>query len=196
MLVEDQSGVVQTVAAYVDLNPVRAGLAHDPKDCRWRGYAEAVAGREAARQGLASFHRSAAWVAVGRGYRQVLLVTSGTAGRSGKVVVDSEAIRRELKREGTLTLGQVLRRRGLGALGELATRCATCAWTWWGEASRGDPRKPRAPCPARRQALRQAAQAAGAARRLGVTLVTTDRQILEQYPSLAVRLQEFARRAA
>lgn len=33
------------------------------------------------------------------------------------------------------------------------------------------------------------------ARRLGVTLVTTDRQVLEQYPNLAVRLQDFARPA-
>jgi len=111
VLVEDQPGVVQAVAAYVDLNPVRAGLVKDPKEYRWCGYAEAEAGREAARRGLASFHRSAEWAAVSREYRQVLLVTSGTAGRSGKVVLDPEAIRRELKREGVLTLGQVLRLR-------------------------------------------------------------------------------------
>jgi putative transposase len=48
---------------------------------------------------------------VGREYRQVLLVTSGTAGRSGKVVLDPGEIRRELKREGTLSLGQVWRLR-------------------------------------------------------------------------------------
>jgi len=111
VLVEDQPGVVQAVAAYVDLNPVRAGLVKDPKDYRWCGYAEAVAGREAARRGLASFHRSTEWAEVGREYREVLLVTSGTAGRSGKVVLDPEEIRRELKREGTLTMGQVLRLR-------------------------------------------------------------------------------------
>ena len=111
VLVEDQPGVVQAVAAYVDLNPVRAGLVKDPKDYRWCGYAEAVAGREAARRGLASFHRSTEWAEVGREYREVLLVTSGTAGRSGKVVLDPEEIRRELKREGALTMGQVLRLR-------------------------------------------------------------------------------------
>jgi hypothetical protein len=48
---------------------------------------------------------------VGREYREVLLVTSGTAGGSGKVVLEPEAIRRELKREGVLTRGQVLRLR-------------------------------------------------------------------------------------
>ena len=111
VVVEDQPGVVATVAAYVDLNPVRAGLVKDPKDYRWCGYAEAVAGREAARRGLASFHRSTEWAQVGREYREMLLVSSGTAGRSGKVVLEPEAIRRELKREGVLTLGQVLRLR-------------------------------------------------------------------------------------
>ncbi len=99
------------MAAYVDLNPVRAGLVTDPKEYRWCGYAEAVAGHEPARRGIASFHRSADWVRVSREYRQVLLVTSGTAGRSGKVVLEPDAIRRELKREGELTLGQVLRLR-------------------------------------------------------------------------------------
>jgi REP element-mobilizing transposase RayT len=111
VLVEDQPGVVATVAAYVDLNPVRAGLVQDPKDYRWCGYAEAVAGRESARAGLASFHASTDWAQVGREYREVLLVTSGTAGRSGKGVLEPEAIRRELQREGVLTLGQVLRLR-------------------------------------------------------------------------------------
>jgi hypothetical protein len=31
-----------TVAAYIDLNPVRAGLVQDPKDYRWSGYGEAL----------------------------------------------------------------------------------------------------------------------------------------------------------
>ncbi|MDR2863604.1 MAG: transposase [Puniceicoccales bacterium] len=34
---------LQVVAAYVDLNPVRAGIVKDPKDYRWSGYGEAVA---------------------------------------------------------------------------------------------------------------------------------------------------------
>lgn len=40
------------MAAYIDLNPVRAGLVEDPKDYRWSGYAEAVAGKVPAQQGL------------------------------------------------------------------------------------------------------------------------------------------------
>lgn len=111
VLVEDQPGVVQTVAAYVDLNPVRAGLVKDPKDYRWCGYAEAVAGRQAARGGLASIYRTTDWAEASTGYRQVLLVTSGTAGHSSKTVLNPEEIRRELQRHGTLSLGQVLRLR-------------------------------------------------------------------------------------
>jgi putative transposase len=42
----------RTMAAYIDLNPVRAGMVRDPKDYRWSGYAEAVAGGKLARNGV------------------------------------------------------------------------------------------------------------------------------------------------
>ncbi|MFQ3243214.1 MAG: hypothetical protein ACI9JZ_002924 [Lentimonas sp.] len=40
------------MAAYIDLNPVRAGIVEEPKDYRFCGYAEAVAGVVGAKQGL------------------------------------------------------------------------------------------------------------------------------------------------
>ncbi|MFP4157491.1 MAG: transposase [Opitutales bacterium] len=43
VLVEGRGNPLQTIAAYIDLNPVRAGLVSDPKDYRFCGYAEAVA---------------------------------------------------------------------------------------------------------------------------------------------------------
>ncbi|MFP4260377.1 MAG: transposase [Opitutales bacterium] len=52
VLVEGRGNPLQTMAAYIDLNPVRAGLVSDPKDYRFCGYAEAVAGRSGARRGL------------------------------------------------------------------------------------------------------------------------------------------------
>jgi hypothetical protein len=52
VLVEGRGNPLQTMAAYIDLNPVRAGLVEDPKDYRFCGYAEAVAGAERARGGL------------------------------------------------------------------------------------------------------------------------------------------------
>jgi hypothetical protein len=43
---------LRTMALYIDLNAVRAGLARDPKAYRWCGYAEAAAGGRMARRGL------------------------------------------------------------------------------------------------------------------------------------------------
>jgi len=51
VLVED-GHAARVVAAYIDLNPVRAGIVARPEDYRWCGYAEAVAGRRKAREGL------------------------------------------------------------------------------------------------------------------------------------------------
>jgi len=48
----EEGHAARRVAAYIDLNPVRAGLVADPKDWRWSGYGEAVAGKAVARQGL------------------------------------------------------------------------------------------------------------------------------------------------
>lgn len=52
MLVEGKGEALCTMAAYIDLNPVRAGLVKDPKDYRWCGYAEALGGSRRAQRGL------------------------------------------------------------------------------------------------------------------------------------------------
>lgn len=52
VLVEGQGNPLQTMAAYIDLNPVRAGIVKDPKDYRFCGYAEAVGGGVEAKRGL------------------------------------------------------------------------------------------------------------------------------------------------
>jgi REP element-mobilizing transposase RayT len=51
VLVEDGEAL-RTMALYIDLNPVRAGLVEDPMDYRWTGYGEAVGGSKRARRGL------------------------------------------------------------------------------------------------------------------------------------------------
>ena len=52
VLVEGKGNPLQTMAAYIDLNPVRAGIVEDPKDYRFCGYAEAVANQGFAADGL------------------------------------------------------------------------------------------------------------------------------------------------
>jgi len=53
VIVQDMEGVVMTVGAYIDLNPVRAGLVHDPADYLWSGYAEAMNGVLSSQAGIA-----------------------------------------------------------------------------------------------------------------------------------------------
>ena len=51
-IIENDPSVVITVAAYIDLNPVRAGIVEDPKDYPFCGYNEALAGHESLQLGL------------------------------------------------------------------------------------------------------------------------------------------------
>ena len=51
-LIENKPDYLATAAAYIDLNPVRAGMVQDPKDFRFCGYAEALAGSALALEGL------------------------------------------------------------------------------------------------------------------------------------------------
>jgi len=52
VLIEGNETALLAVAAYIDLNPVRAGIVNQPEDYRWCGYAEATAGKAVARKGL------------------------------------------------------------------------------------------------------------------------------------------------
>ena len=59
--VEEEERALRTMAAYIDLNPVRAGMVSDPADYRWSGYAEAMAGKARARRGLVRIIGQMAW---------------------------------------------------------------------------------------------------------------------------------------
>jgi putative transposase len=54
VLVEGTGDPLSIMAAYIDLNPLRAGLVKDPKDYRLCGYGAAAAGDATAREALAS----------------------------------------------------------------------------------------------------------------------------------------------
>jgi REP element-mobilizing transposase RayT len=49
---------VASVAAYIDLNPVRAGIVEDPADYRWSGYGEALSGGKGAKQARLGLQRA------------------------------------------------------------------------------------------------------------------------------------------
>ena len=52
ILVDGVGEALITMAAYIDLNSVRAGLVTEPQEYRWSGYGEALAGRKRAKLGL------------------------------------------------------------------------------------------------------------------------------------------------
>jgi len=136
VLVEGDETALLTVAAYIDLNPVRAGIVIDPKDYRWCGYAEAVAGgtaaagktrkilgKNAARRGLAaileltsfSLNRRVTWRTTAPRYRMLLFghgekrdsnEQSGARGRQG---MSREVVEAELARGGKLSVSEILR---------------------------------------------------------------------------------------
>ena len=113
VLVQDGEAL-RTMALYIDLNPVRAGIAGEPAEYRWSGYGAAAGGSKAEQAGLCEVMGRAAdaWkesAAVYRGW----LFTAGVAvqGEDGKVVrrgvaaEDAEAV---MKAGGRMPLGQAL----------------------------------------------------------------------------------------
>ncbi|MCP4239001.1 MAG: chemotaxis protein CheW [bacterium] len=111
VIVEGHWNSLLKVAAYIDLNSVRAGLADDPADYRWSGYCEAVAGDRAARRGLcaalADLKEGATWRDLGPRYRKILFgIGEENSARAG---LSREAVAKVWAAGGKLSLAQLLR---------------------------------------------------------------------------------------
>ena len=66
---------LRAVAAYIDLNPIRAGLVKRPEDYRWCSYAAAMGGLRMARAGLVSaiaYDKQLPWAKAAESYRKLL----------------------------------------------------------------------------------------------------------------------------
>jgi len=111
VLVEDDPFALRTVAAYIDLNPVRAGLVRDPALYRHCGYAEAMGGSRRARRGLRSLCGGRGWGAAAASYRATLFGKGGSydAARGAGRAVDPERAREILRAGGRLGLEEALR---------------------------------------------------------------------------------------
>jgi REP element-mobilizing transposase RayT len=109
VLIEPQARTIQTVALYIDLNCVRAGLASDPKDYRFCGYGEAVAGHKPACAGLCAIHGpSTTWADAHSAYREALFGTGTTTKQHAQAILPA-AFEKVLKQKGRLPLATVLR---------------------------------------------------------------------------------------
>ena len=110
VLVENSDQALSTMAAYIDLNAVRAGIVYDPKEYRYCGYAEAVAGGEAARQGIREIQQdnesAQSWQQVAARYRVHLFIkgeqTDGTSG------ISADKVQQTLQEGGNLSRGELL----------------------------------------------------------------------------------------
>ena len=111
VLVEDKPSVVRAVAAYIDLNPIRAGIVADPKEYRFCGYAEAVAGNAQVRSRILNFEGNDDWRKAGAQYRKALFVGAGVSGSSSKEVLSRKQIFKVLEQGGELSEAEVLRLR-------------------------------------------------------------------------------------
>lgn len=128
VLVEGNEQALLTIAAYIDLNPVRAGMVESPEDYRWCGYAEALSGGRGARQArqglgtilcesLQDSDYRADWRRTQNRYRLFLFteaeersedVATGTTARRG---VSEHRLDAVVKAQGSLPVRDVLRHR-------------------------------------------------------------------------------------
>lgn len=128
VLVEDCERALLTISAYIDLNPVRAGIASSPDGYRWCGYAEALAGGgrgQKAREGLGLMLSEALqdrdfrhdWRRTAARYRVFLyqegreVAADPDLGQEGRRGMAEAAVDAVIEQGGTMPLAEVLRHR-------------------------------------------------------------------------------------
>ena len=106
-----ESGIAaRTIAAYIDLNPVRAGLVKDPADYRWSSYGEAIGGGKKgngkkAREGLVRAclsHRgvgfeSEKWQDAAKLYRQMMGLALQRKSGHADLTADEHTLKAKIK---------------------------------------------------------------------------------------------------
>jgi hypothetical protein len=102
-VIVESGTAARTIAAYIDLNPVRAGMVEDPADYRWSSYGEAVGGGgkgngKKAREGLVRAIMSdtdigfdaGQWKEASRRYRRLMGLALERKTLNAKVVVSGK----------------------------------------------------------------------------------------------------------
>jgi len=102
-VIVESGTAARTMAAYIDLNPVRAGMVEDPADYRWSSYGEAVGGGrkgngKKAREGLVRAITSdtdagfdaAQWDLASRRYRRLMGIALERKTLNAKVEVSGK----------------------------------------------------------------------------------------------------------
>lgn len=110
VLVENQPAALMTMAAYIDLNPVRAELCRDPKDYRFCGYSEAIEGEDHARIGLMKIAGVSDWPSAYQAYRTAIFGEGDyTEDLNDNGTINVETIEQKLKEGKELPQATLLR---------------------------------------------------------------------------------------
>ena len=120
-IVQNSLESLLAVSAYIDLNPIRAGIEDKPEDYRWCGYAAALAGNKLAQKGLAQVFayrgkrtKPPKWNQIKGDYRQILfekgleMLADPESGIKGRLGFTAEEVEQEIQRNGKLPQGEVL----------------------------------------------------------------------------------------
>lgn len=110
ILIEPDHHTLLTIAAYIDLNAVRKGLVQDPKDNRFCGYSEALAGSKPARHGIMIVCPFDSWAKSASTYRSILY-SAGASPRADKCQIEHDAFFHVMTQNGQLSLAEILRHR-------------------------------------------------------------------------------------
>jgi hypothetical protein len=110
-ITEDSPRSAMAMAAYVDLNSVRASLVEDPKDYPYCGYAAALAGSQRCREGIMRILHMDSWEEASDHYRLYLMRRGQmeVPGKSGKI--SREVLLKTLEKNGKLSEAELLRLR-------------------------------------------------------------------------------------
>ena len=107
VLLQGSPATLSAVSAYIDLNPVRAGMVDDPAEYRWSGYGAAMAGDADAMRGIARvFEEDASdgdFARIAENHYRIVLYETGSD------ALKPEKVREVLERKGKLTVPQLLR---------------------------------------------------------------------------------------
>ena len=112
VVVENDPVVMRTIAAYIDLNPVRAGMVADPKDYRFCGYSEALAGNACFQSGVKAILALTDTKLALADYRMVLFGKGALPKRDGSAErLSHEAVQAVMAATGKLSPNQHLYQR-------------------------------------------------------------------------------------
>ena len=119
-IVENTIESLAAVSAYIDLNPIRAGIVKHPQHYRWCGYSAALQGDKSAQEGLAQLYayrgggKKPKWKHIKEDYRLYLYerglatIEDPDSAVTSRLGFTAEQLEQEIARNGKIPAGEIL----------------------------------------------------------------------------------------